>query len=133
MRTLYKLRKENSAQSLIESIDYIKDCVGQKYIQISLFLSLNMTSLGLRYQNCKFGFIGVDLVLKLLVALGTRKQDIHPYPHGLWAGGHQIILSVIRFHAESDPLGDRLAGLMVHIHFRYRVEVDSSFNFVLKN
>jgi len=37
MRTLYKLRKENSAQSLIESIDYIKDCVGQKYIQISLF------------------------------------------------------------------------------------------------
>ena len=118
-------------------MDYINDTLGQNTYKFLLFFSValfitNMTSIGLWHHNCKFGFSWSLLFLELLVPLCTREENVHPNPHSFWAWSHQIILPIVRLHAECDPLRDRLCILMVHIHLGYRVEVDSSFGFVLR-
>jgi len=46
-----------------------------------------------------------NLVLELLVTLGSREEDIHPDPHGFRTGSHQVILPVVRLHAKGHSLG----------------------------
>ena len=48
------------------------------------------------------------LVLKLLIALGAGEQDVHPDPHGLGGGGHEVILPVLGLHAKCHSLGNGL-------------------------
>ena len=48
------------------------------------------------------------LVLELLVALGAGEQDVHPDPHGLGGGSHEVILPVLGLHAKCHSLGNGL-------------------------
>ena len=67
-----------------------------------------------------------------MVALCPSEQNIHPDPHRLGAGRHEVVGSLIGLHAEGHPLADRLAGLVVHVHLGDRVEVDTTFYLALQ-
>ena len=71
-------------------------------------------------------------VLELLVALGPGEEDVHPDPHGLGRGRHQVVLPVVGLHAERGLGGQGLGGRVVHIHLRDRVEVDTALHFRLQ-
>ena len=71
-------------------------------------------------------------VLELLVALRPGEEDVHPDPHGLGRGRHQVILPVVGLHAERGLGGEGLGGRVVHVHLRDRVEVDPALYFRLQ-
>ena len=71
-------------------------------------------------------------VLELLVALGPGEEDVHPDPHGLGRGRHQVVLPVVGLHAERGLRGQGLGGRVVHVHLRDRVEVDPALHFRLQ-
>ena len=71
-------------------------------------------------------------VLELLVALGPGEEDVHPDPHGLGRGRHQVVLPVVGLHAERGLGGQGLGGRVVHVYLRDRVEVDPALHFRLQ-
>lgn len=66
---------------------------------------------------------GLRAVLELLVALGAGEDDVHPDPHRLRTGGHQVVGPLVRLDHERQV---RLRGLhgvqVVHVDFLDRLQ-----------